>query len=69
MPKGLSPLNWHDDFLYLTEVFCVLFFGWLICAATEVIDRRNCWLLASGTGRLLCHVFFVLMDHSQLRRP
>src|SRR5580692_6331864 len=26
MPKGLSPLNWLDDFLY------VLFFIWLICS-------------------------------------
>jgi len=26
MPKGLSPLNWLDDFLYLPEVLYVLFF-------------------------------------------
>jgi len=32
MPKGLSPLNWLDDFLYLPEVLYVLFFGWLICS-------------------------------------
>jgi putative oxidoreductase len=25
MPKGLSPLNWIDDFLYLPEVLYVLF--------------------------------------------
>ena len=25
MPKGLSPLNWLDDFLYLPEVLYVLF--------------------------------------------
>jgi putative oxidoreductase len=31
MPKGLSPLNWLDDFLYLPEVLYVLFFIWLIC--------------------------------------
>ena len=31
MPKGLSPLNWLDDFLYLPEVLYVLFFMWLIC--------------------------------------
>ena len=30
MPKGLSPLNWVDDFLYLPEVLYVLFFIWLI---------------------------------------
>src|SRR6204780_4664841 len=32
MPKGLSPLNWLDDFLYLPEVLYVLFFFWLICS-------------------------------------
>ena len=32
IPKGLSPLNWLDDFLYLPEVLYVLFFIWLICA-------------------------------------
>jgi putative oxidoreductase len=32
MPKGLSPLNWLDDFFYLPEVLYVLFFVWLICS-------------------------------------
>jgi len=32
LPKGLSPLNWLDDFLYLPEVLYVLFFAWFICA-------------------------------------
>jgi putative oxidoreductase len=32
LPKGLSPLNWFDDFLYLPEVLYVLFFIWLICS-------------------------------------
>src|SRR5271155_4476835 len=32
MPKGLSPLNWLDDFLYLPEVLYVLMFIWLICS-------------------------------------
>jgi putative oxidoreductase len=32
MPKGLSPLSWIDDFLYLPEVLYVLFFIWLLCA-------------------------------------
>jgi len=32
MPKGLSPLKWLDDFLYLPEVLYVLFFVWLICS-------------------------------------
>ena len=31
MPKGLSPLSWLDDFLYLPEVLYVLFFIWLVC--------------------------------------
>jgi putative oxidoreductase len=31
MPKGLSPLNWLDDFLYLPEVLYVLFFICLLC--------------------------------------
>ena len=30
MPKGLSPFNWLNDFLYLPEVLYVLFFIWLI---------------------------------------
>jgi putative oxidoreductase len=34
MPKGLSPLNWLDDFLYLPEVLYVLFFIWLICSGS-----------------------------------
>ena len=32
MAKGLSPLNWLDDFLYLPEVLYVLFFISLICS-------------------------------------
>jgi len=32
MPKGLSPLRWLDDFLYLPEVLYVLFFIWLVCS-------------------------------------
>jgi putative oxidoreductase len=32
MPKGDSPLNWLDDFLYLPEVLYALFFIWLICS-------------------------------------
>jgi len=30
IPKGLSPLLWLDDFLYLPEVLYVLFFIWLL---------------------------------------
>jgi putative oxidoreductase len=32
LPKGLSPVNWLDDFLYLPEVLYILFFAWLICS-------------------------------------
>jgi len=32
LPKGLSPLSWLDDLLYLPEVLYVLFFIWLICS-------------------------------------
>ncbi len=32
LPKGLSPLNWLDDFFYLPEVLYALFFIWLICS-------------------------------------
>ena len=32
LPKGLSRLNWLDDFLYLPEVLYMLFFIWLICS-------------------------------------
>jgi putative oxidoreductase len=32
LPKGLSPLSWLDDFLYLPEVLYILFFIWLICS-------------------------------------
>ena len=32
IPKGLSPLRWLDDLLYLPEVLYVLFFIWLICS-------------------------------------
>ncbi len=32
LPKGLSPLSWLDDLLYLSEVLYVLFFIWLICS-------------------------------------
>ena len=32
LPKGLSPLSWLNDLLYLPEVLYVLFFIWLICS-------------------------------------
>jgi putative oxidoreductase len=48
MPKGLSPLNWLDDFLYLPEVLYVLFFSWLICSGPGKFSI-DCWL----AGKLL----------------
>jgi putative oxidoreductase len=30
LPKGLSPLKWLDDFLYLPEVLYILLFIWFI---------------------------------------
>ena len=32
IPRGLSPVNWLDDLLYLPEVLYVLFFIFLICS-------------------------------------
>jgi len=32
LPKGLSPLRWLDDALYLPEVLYVLLFIWLLCS-------------------------------------
>jgi putative oxidoreductase len=32
LPKGLAPLSWLDDFLYLPEVLYVLFFIWMVCS-------------------------------------
>jgi putative oxidoreductase len=43
LPKGLSPLNWLDDFLYLPEVLYVLFFIWLICSGPGRFSV-DCWL-------------------------
>jgi putative oxidoreductase len=48
LPKGLSPLNWLDDFLYLPEVLYVLFFIWLICSGPGKFSVDS-WL----AGRLL----------------
>ena len=43
IPKGLSPLNWLDDFLYLPEVLYVLFFIWLLCSGPGKFSVDN-WL-------------------------
>ena len=48
MPKGLSPINWLDDFLYLPEVLYVLFFIWLICSGPGKFSADH-WL----AGKLL----------------
>jgi putative oxidoreductase len=48
LPKGLSPLNRIDDFLYLPEVLYVLFFIWLICSGPGKFSV-DYWLV----GRLL----------------
>ena len=48
MPKGLSPLNWLDDFLYLPEVLYVLLFIWLLCSGPGKLSVDS-WL----AGKLL----------------
>jgi len=48
LPKGLSPLNWLDEFLYLPEVLYVLFFIWLICSGPGKFSVDH-WL----AGKLL----------------
>jgi putative oxidoreductase len=45
MPKGLSPLSWLDDFLYLPEVLYVLFFVWFICSGPGKFSVDH-WLAA-----------------------
>jgi putative oxidoreductase len=32
LPKGLAPLDWLDNFLYLPEVLYIVLFVWLICS-------------------------------------
>jgi putative oxidoreductase len=46
MPKGLSPLRWLDDLLYLPEVLYVLFFVWLICSGPGRFSVDH-WLAAT----------------------
>jgi len=45
MPKGLSPLNWFDNFLYVPEALYALFFIWLICSGPGKFSI-DYWLLA-----------------------
>lgn len=51
MPKGLSPLDWLDNFLYLPEVLYIVLFVWLICSGPGrfsidyvLADRFQTWL-------------------------
>jgi len=48
LPKGLSPLSWLDDLLYLPEALYVLFFVWLICSGPGKFSLDH-WL----AGKLL----------------
>ena len=52
LPKGLSPLSWLDDFLYLPEVLYVLFFIWLICSGPGRFSV-DYWL--AGKLAACCH--------------
>jgi putative oxidoreductase len=52
MPKGLLPLNWLDDFLYLPEVLYVLFFFWLICSGPGKLSV-DYWLAGKLLRRLM----------------
>src|SRR5579862_5130781 len=45
IPKGISPVRWFDDLLYLPEVLCVLFFIWLLCSGPGRFSV-DYWLLA-----------------------
>jgi putative oxidoreductase len=49
MPKGVSPVMWFDDFLYLPEVLYVLFFIWLICAGPGKLSVDH-WLADKFLG-------------------
>jgi len=42
MPKGLSPLTWLDDFLYLPEVLYVLIVFWLTCSGPGKVSIDHC---------------------------
>jgi putative oxidoreductase len=48
LPKGLSPLSWLDDLLYLSEVLYVLLFVWLISSGPGTFSV-DYWL----AGKLL----------------
>ena len=46
MPKGLSPLNWLDDFLYLPEVLYVRFFVLLISYGQKMRSNHSLVVVA-----------------------
>jgi putative oxidoreductase len=41
IPKGLSLLNWLDDFLYLPETMYIIILIWLICSGPGKISVDN----------------------------
>ena len=43
IPKGLSPLDWFDNLLYLPEVLYVLIFFWIICSGPGKLSVDD-WL-------------------------
>ena len=49
LPKGLSPLSWLDDLLYLPEVLYVLFFIWLVCSGPGKFSV-DYWLVGKLLG-------------------
>jgi putative oxidoreductase len=49
LPKGLSAVNWLDDFFYLPEVLYVLFFIWLICSGAGRFSV-DYWLVGKLLG-------------------
>ena len=51
LPKGVSPVRWFDDLLYLPEVLYVLFFIWLICSGPGRFSI-DYWLLARRPASL-----------------
>jgi putative oxidoreductase len=61
LPKGLSPLNWLDDFLYLPEVLYVLFFIWLICSGSGRFSVDS-WL--AGKLAACCQVSLTAVTNS-----
>jgi len=43
IPKGLSPLDWFDNLLYLPEVLYVLILFWIICSGPGKLSVDD-WL-------------------------